>query len=109
MSGGSATLGVAWFGYESSVDIVVNDAATSVTSISIESHEDNDSVDALLGAEEVTIVTTTFADLTRFESVVSDGSNGPSSWLSIDQCVRANSHGVVLGACGVQTTTSHRD
>ena len=109
VSGGSATLGVAWFGYESSVDIVVNDAATSVTSISIESHEDNDSVDALLGAEEVTIVTTTFADLTRFESVVSDGSNGPSSWLSIDQCVRANSHGVVLGACGVQTTTSHRD
>ena len=80
---GFANVAVEWFSFEGALDFEVHGTATIVTNVAIASPT-KDFVQTEAEAETVTLITTTFADGTKFVGVKSDGSNNPSSFVGMD-------------------------
>ena len=81
---GSASVQLNWHDYTSAITFTVVDEPAVVTDVSIVSPS-TAYIETLDGEDTVMRLSTTFSDDTSFTAVKSDGSNNPSSWVSLDQ------------------------
>jgi hypothetical protein len=84
VAAGAATVKVDWYDYVDVLTLTVDETPVTVSAVAITSPTTN-YIEDLQGEEIITRISTTFSDGTMFKTVKSDGSNNPSSWISMNE------------------------